>query len=67
MNEALEYLYKIYFSFLNFIFEDLEFFRGVTVGYVILTLTILAMIIPIVSRSAKKIDFSSKRGGKNNE
>lgn len=65
MNEALGYLYEIYFAQLKFYFEDSAFFPGVTIGYVVLSVIVISIMIALVTNIPKGIDIDySDRGDK---
>lgn len=45
MSEALNYLYYIFDSMLDWLFEDAELFTNVTVGWVIVVIILFSMVI----------------------
>lgn len=45
MNEALTYLYYIYDKFIVFVFDTMEIFDGVTVGWIVISLILFGLII----------------------
>lgn len=59
MSDALTYLYQIYQSFLDLIFNQFELFPNVTVGWVGVVIIVMSMIIvsilniPRLSRGVK--------------
>lgn len=45
MNQALEYLYLILYSLLNFVFDRCEMFDGVYLGWVLIAVFITGVMI----------------------
>lgn len=59
MSDALTYLYQIYQSFLDLVFNQFELFPNVTIGWVGVVIIVMSMIIvsilniPRLSRGVK--------------
>lgn len=45
MSEALTYLYQIYETFLNLVFNEFELFTNVTIGWIGVVIIVMSMII----------------------
>lgn len=45
MNEALGYLYEIYQTFLDLVFNRFELFPNVTIGWVGVVIVVMSMLI----------------------
>lgn len=45
MSEALTYLYYIYDKFIVFVFDTMEIFEGVTVGWIVISLILFGLLI----------------------
>lgn len=45
MQEGLTYLYQIYESFLDLIFNRFELFEGVTIGWIIIAVMVFGIMI----------------------
>lgn len=56
MTEALSYIYSIYDKLINFIFNEMEFFSGVTFGWVCVTVFIFGILI----RNIVRLPYKSK-------
>ena len=60
MSEALTYLYQIYSSFLDLVFNQFELFTNVTIGWIGIVIMVMSMIImsilniPRLSKGFKK-------------
>lgn len=44
MSEALQYLYYFYDKFIDFIFNDMEFFSNVTFGWIMVTVIVFGIM-----------------------
>lgn len=59
MSEALGYLYEIYETFLDLVFNEFELFNNVTIGWIGIVVIVMSMIIvsilnvPKLSRGVK--------------
>lgn len=65
MSEALEILYEIYFAFIDWIFNDANFFPGVSIGWVAVTVFIFSVMIHSIINIARS--GSSVRIGRKEE
>lgn len=45
MSEALTYIYYIFDAFIDCIFDDLEIFPGVTIGWVLVSVILFSLLI----------------------
>lgn len=45
MTEALTYIYYIFDAFIDCIFDDLEIFPGVTIGWVLVSVILFSLLI----------------------
>lgn len=50
MNEALTYIYYFYDRLINFVFNDMEFFKNVTFGWVLITCIVFGLLIRNILR-----------------
>lgn len=56
MAEALQYLYYFYDKFINFVFNEMEFFSNVTFGWVCITCFVFGILI----RNIVRLPYKSK-------
>ncbi len=68
MSEALEYLYTIYNSMLDLLFNRFYMFEGVSVGWVAITVIIFSIVIRSILNVPRRMSFREfkKIGGKTN-
>lgn len=65
MAEALQYLYYFYDKFINFVFNEMEFFSNVTFGWVCITCFVFGILIHnIVRLPYKSKSIQIERGDK---
>ena len=59
MSEALEYIYYIFDSMFDWLFNDAELFENVTIGWVIIVVTVFGLLIRSllnIPRSARTVN-----------
>lgn len=64
MSDALSYLYMIFDDMLDLLFNRFYMFTGVSVGWVMVTVIIFAIVIRSIINVPRSMSFSSKTGGK---
>lgn len=68
MTDALNFLYYIYDKFINLVFNQLEFFTNVTVGWVAVGCLIFGILIKsllALPRSSPRIYLNNRKDSKN--
>lgn len=61
MAEALQYLYYIFDKYVGFVFDDMEIFSGVTVGWVAVTVILFSLMIRSILNVPRSVNFRSVR------
>lgn len=63
MSDALNYLYLIYDDMLDLLFNSFYMFTGVSVGWVMVTVIIFAIVIRSIINVPRSMSFSKLQGG----
>lgn len=69
MSTALDYIYYIYDKFINLIFNTLELFPNVTIGWIAITIFVFNILFKNVlalPNKANSISTKSNKGNKGN-
>lgn len=63
MSQALTYLYEIYTSFLDLVFNRFELFTNVTIGWIIVSIVIFGLMINNILNLPKGVHTVSTKEG----
>lgn len=64
MNEALTYLYQIYAGFVNLVFNTFEISNGVSIGWILVSVTVFGILINTIlniPKSGSRINIGGNK------